>query len=378
MNIETMPKPLCLRMHFSANSFEVTTETIAVSACTACASGRFDTYKRVAAQRASCHATQTECRPLPRLFTRILTRQRGFAIKRNNFQPTVGIQKPRAKQAGNAKLLIVCSLALICLLTVALLVVRLRQLCAPAQNPLMPPAMAAAQYASHDVVGDLGGVPVNIPSYFANFVEYEGDPGWGPKRKGPVPERTYQSKLTSFGYYTRFPDMAGRSSPAMWKDIESYSSGVTPWISVGVNTGSSYPGDGFLDRRAGYIGKSADIIKHEKYEQLPGQEHGLTVYAAAGVDPRTNTPYREDTFAHDLFLHREKNSRVDTYIDCSNRNVRAPPCRHDFSLEPHMNAQIYVTYRRSLLPQWQEIQQAVRQQILGFKVPPAEPVTSTR
>ena len=243
-------------------------------------------------------------------------------------------------------------------------------------NPFMPPEMAAAQYAPRDVVGDLGGVPVTIPRHFANFVEYEGDPGWGEKRKGAVPQRTHQSKLTSFGYDVRFSDMAGLSSPELRKDKASYSSGVTPWISVGINTGSSYPGDGFLDRSTSYIGKSADILKYQQYEQLPGKEHGLTVYAAAGVDPKTNMPYREDTDAHDIFVHRDKSNRVDTYINCSNRNVRAPPCKHNFSLEPHMHAEVYVIYRRSLLPQWQEIQQAVRQQILGFRVPLTESKSS--
>ena len=297
-------------------------------------------------------------------------------MKQKNFHQTTNAQKPSVTKTGSIKVGIVLFFGTVGFLLAMLMVAVFRQASAPAPNPLMPPAMAAAQYAQRDVVGDLGGVPVTIPRHFANFVEYEGDPSWGEKRKGPVPERTHQSKLTSFGYYTRFPDMAGRSSPALWKDSESYSSGVTPWISVGINTGSDYPGDGFLDRRAAYIGKSGDILKYEQYEQLPGQQHGLTVYAAAGIDPKTNKPYREDTDAHDLFVHRDKANRVDTYIDCSNRNVRAPPCTHNFSLGPHMHAKVYVSYRRSLLPQWQEIQQAVRQQILGFSVQPTESTTS--
>ncbi len=286
------------------------------------------------------------------------------------------LQLVPARQAGRAKVLILSGLGLICLLIVVLLMVRLKQLSAQPQHPLMPPAMAAAQYAPRDVVGDLGGVPVTIPRHFANFVEYEGDPGWGPKRKGPVPERTHQSKLISFGYEVRFPDMAGRSSPELWKDSESYSSGVTPWISVGINTGSNYPGDGFLDRVTASIGNVKNILKYEDYEQLSDQEHGLTVYAAAGVDPKTNKPYREHDNAKDIFLHRDKTNRVDTYINCSNRNVRVPPCSHNFSLEPHMHAEVYVSYRRSLLPQWWEIQQAVRQQILGFRALPTDSKTS--
>ena len=235
-------------------------------------------------------------------------------------------------------------------------------------NPFEPPEMAAAKYASRDVVGDLGGVPVNIPRHFANYVEYEGDPGWGEKRKGPRPQRTHQSKLTSFGYYTRFPDMAGESSTELIKDKRSYSIHTTPWIDVGITTGNIYPGDGFLD------GFSASMInsssRYDQYKQLPKTEHGLTVYAAEGIDPKTNKPYREDTYAKDIFLHHDKTSRVDTYISCSNRVGTSQLCRHLFILKPHMHAKISVQYRRTQLPHWQEIQQAVTQQILGFKAAP--------
>lgn len=238
-------------------------------------------------------------------------------------------------------------------------------------NPFESPEMAAAHYATRDVVGDLGGVPVTIPRHFANFVEYEGDPGWGEKRKGPRPERTHQSKLISFGYDTRFPDMAGESSQELIKDKRNYSIYTTPWISVGITTGNIYPGDGFLDRRATYIGKTGSTLKYEQHVQLPEPEHGLTVYAASGIDPKTNKPYREDTFAKDIFVHRDKTNRVDTYIDCSNRlGVSSQPCKHDFSLEPHMHAEVYVQYRRTQLPHWREIQQAVTQQILSFKALP--------
>ncbi len=234
-------------------------------------------------------------------------------------------------------------------------------------NPFEPPEMAAAKYASRDVVGDLGGVPVNIPRHFANYVEYEGDPGWGEKRKGSKPKRTHQSKLTSFGYYTRFPDMAGESSFELVKDKSSYSIHTTPWINVGITTGNIYPGDGFLDRLAAAMINSSS--SYEQYEQLPEMEHGLTVYVAGGIDHQTNKPYREHSQAKDVFLHRDNTNRVATYIDCSNRLGGSQPCQHTFSLDPHMHAKVYVQYRRTQLPHWREIQQAVTQQILGFKAP---------
>lgn len=246
-----------------------------------------------------------------------------------------------------------------------------------ASNPFEPPEMTAARNAPHDMVGDLGGVPVTLPSHFANFVQYEDDPGWGEKRKGAKPQRTHQSKLISFGYYVRFPDMAGLSTLELWKDKASYLASKTPWIDVGVSAGRNYSGNGALDRLThSHVETPNTILKYSNYEKLSAQEHGLTVYAAVGLDPESNKPYREHDSAEDVFVHRDKSDRVDAYISCSNRNVSAPPCRHYFSLEPHMRALVTLGYRRSLLPQWREMQDAAAKQLLSFKAQQVEAVAA--
>lgn len=264
----------------------------------------------------------------------------------------------------------------------------------PAGNPLFPPEMNAARDAKVEfVIGDLGGVPVRIPHYFANYVEYDGDPGFGEKRKGPVPERTYQSKLASFGFKVRFPDMAGLSSPEMWKDYEKYSDynwkdyydpikSITPWIDTGFRSGAIYPGDGFLNYyvnatlafNAEKEGLSAASKTYE-YQQLPKSEHGLTVYAPPGINPKTQKPYRQDDDAKDLFVHRNKSGRVDTYIECSNRNLnnfKFSPCTQHISMEPRMRAEIYISYTRHHLPHWQQIQRNVSELVWGFRTDAAK------
>jgi hypothetical protein len=253
-------------------------------------------------------------------------------------------------------------------------------------NPLFPSEMNAARDAKTSfVIGDLGGVPVRIPSWFANYVEYEGDPGFGERRKGPRPVRTYQSRLISFGFKVRFPDMAGLSSPELWLDYKKYSDpywkgyydSISPWIDVGFNTGSIYPGDGFMDRyvkttlafnseRAGF----GDASKVYEYEKLPESEFGLTVYAPPGIDPKTKNPYREDKNAEDLFVHWTADGKVDTHIKCSNGrlpNLKYTMCSQDISMEPRMRARIYITYPRYWLPHWKEIQQKVSDLVWNFR-----------
>jgi hypothetical protein len=229
--------------------------------------------------------------------------------------------------------------------------------------------MAAAQFAKRDVVGDLGGMPVTIPQHFANYVEYDGDPGWGEKRKGSVPLRSHQSKLRSFGFDVRYPDMAGLSSPEMWRDKQKPANYNMPWISVRFVSGQHYPGDGYLDRRAhATVGSAKDIArsKYENYEMLAQKEYGLTVYAPAGIEIATQKPYREHRHAKDVFIHRDASGKVDTYISCTNTSEYAFPCGHSFSLEPTAKVQVEISYHRDKLAEWQNIQESVRKLLLNF------------
>jgi hypothetical protein len=89
---------------------------------------------------------------------------------------------------------------------------------------------------------------VKIPRHFARLVEYEGDPGWGEKREVARPERTYESKLTSFTARIRYPDMQGLTSDELRLDYKQATIYNTMWFSLGVSTGNHF-GDGlFLER----------------------------------------------------------------------------------------------------------------------------------
>lgn len=291
---------------------------------------------------------------------------KGIGMKDNTSAPSASPRKP-----GRFILwLLVAMLACMAWFFFALLL-RAPNPLVPRPHPFQPPEMAAVQYAKADMAGNLGGIPVTIPQHFANYVEYEGDPRWGEKRKGPVPERTHESRLTSFGFKVRLPDMAGLSSREMWKDKGSYTIYNTPWIRVGLKAGNIYSGDGFLDRRASYLERwkfdESNTLAWERYEPTGELSHGLTVYVPTGTDPKTQRPYREGLYAEDVFLNRTADGKVNTYINCSNRLHEAAPCQQSFSMEPGMQAAVYVSYRRGLLPQWRQIQTDVSRLIWSFK-----------
>jgi hypothetical protein len=230
--------------------------------------------------------------------------------------------------------------------------------------------MAAAQYTPKDVVGDLGGMKVTIPRHMAEFVEYEGDPGWGEKRQSPVPPRTHDSRLTSFGVTFRYPDMATLSSPEMWADKKAKSIFVTDWMDFGISTGNRYPGDGWLDRHAH---ASLNNLFANKYTYLrqPQREHGLESYLL--VDPSTGKPGSNmpTVIGGTLFIARNAQGQVTAYIECSTVSHQAAPCSHSFSLEKlGVKAEVRIGYRRPLLAHWQDTQAKVKAMILSFKVTP--------
>ncbi|OYU41539.1 MAG: hypothetical protein CFE44_29200, partial [Burkholderiales bacterium PBB4] len=162
-----------------------------------------------------------------------------------------------------------------------------------------------AQYTPRDVIGDLGGMKVTIPSYVAELVEYDGDPGWSAKRDGPRPTRSHSSKLNSFGYEVRYPDMATLSSPELRADFEKKQMYQHPWVTISVQSGSRYPGHGFLTRRYNATIPNPDQQSiHRQYEALPSPVKGLELFAKRGVNPNTGIGQRYEGADGDIFVGR--------------------------------------------------------------------------
>lgn len=243
-----------------------------------------------------------------------------------------------------------------------------------------PREMALAQYTPKDVVGDLGGMKVTIPRHIPELVEYNGDPSWGEKRKGPRPERTHDSKLMSFGFYVRYPDMATLSSPEMRADKKAQKDFETMWVRVGVRTGEIYPRDAAMDSRTRYtieVPAATRFPWTNHYTQVPQKEHGLTVYTLQDINPKTGKPAREDRDAEDVYIARNAKGQVTTFIECDTQFRHSMTCQHNFSMEyDGVKALIVVYYRPELRAHWRDIQAKVTRVILSFKAPPESSAAS--
>lgn len=235
-----------------------------------------------------------------------------------------------------------------------------------------PPEMALAQYTPTDVIGDLGGMKVRIPRHYAEYVEYDGAPEFGEKRKKPVSERTFESRLRSFGMDVRFPDMKGLENAQLREDYRRYNlKPENPWLSIGINAGEIYPslGERANDGQAKKLWEPSEYW-WDNYERLPDYVHGLEAYIVTGFDPKTGKLARESDSTDDIYIHRETPNHVDTYISCGRTSVPGgiARCRMHFGLEPKGKVAINVSFYPALLPKWQLIRQLVRDLFLSFEV----------
>lgn len=244
-----------------------------------------------------------------------------------------------------------------------------------------PPEMALAQYTPVDVVGDLGGMKVRIPRHYAEYVEYDDDPGFGERRKGSRPKRTFDSKLRSFGISVRFPDMKGLENARLREEMRRLPQRESNWIRIRINAGEDYPGDGFLDRRTNStllapFWPGRETYWWNTYERTVDEdEHGLEAWRLSGINPRTGQPARESENTDDIYIHRDSSGKVDAYINCMYPSGSLDKCYLNTTLSETTHVVVTVGFRRALLPEWKRIQQSSRELLLSFEANPASDAT---
>jgi hypothetical protein len=233
---------------------------------------------------------------------------------------------------------------------------------------------------SKDVIGDLGGIKVKIPIYCADYIEYDRDPNFGEPHKASAPERTYESRLRSFGIDVLLPTMTCLENAHLREHRrEHFLQPDNPWISISINSGEIYPKAGPMatDRVAKSITNTLDKPTQfwfANYERLPDLIYGLDAYVVTGVNPKTGQPAKQDDQTDDIFIEHinpgdAKPSVAKTYIACGKTNVPGgvASCSMAFDLEPQAEVYVNVRFTKSRLAQWREIRKAVVSFLMGFE-----------
>lgn len=227
------------------------------------------------------------------------------------------------------------------------------------------------KYGNPYIIGDLGGVPVNLPPSVVEFVEYNDSPGWDMDavRNYHPPVRSYASKFKSFGFEFRASDgvLYDREDLQIFQAYEAVrKSADNNWVDVIVLSGEAY---------GGYRKWMSSLLEDKINPDYPNRptywkktdEHpyGLDLYINPGIDPKTGEAWRKNEWAEDIFTI-EKDDNIVTYIECSNRDVMRPPCAHHFLFPEDMKLRATLSYSRRILPHWQAIEKQAIAHLRSF------------
>lgn len=233
------------------------------------------------------------------------------------------------------------------------------------------------KYGNPYIIGDLGGVPVNLPSSIVRLVEYDDSPGWDMDkvRTYDPPVRNYQSKIAAFGFTFRNRDalLLDRDNPEVYQSYESSRSNRdNDWISVSISSGSNYGG---VENLYGKLLQDNLSEEDPAYNYIATNEvfHGLEVYRNPHINPENNIPWRETSLADDIYIARDAAGNVRTYIYCATvDDVPTPPCAHSFEFPPPMKLRLRMGYNRRILEQWQSIEDNAVKLIYSFSAEKTE------
>lgn len=235
-------------------------------------------------------------------------------------------------------------------------------------------ALTTGPACSAPLRANLGGMHVQIPAAYVTLLELDNTVAEVKGHATAPPSNTSLPAIRSFGFHARLTDLRTIDGLDMQKAWLLRSSTDGAWISVGINAGTHFPGTGFLSRRKRLTldSPSSEARPPRIYQYAPDLTFGLKTYIAAGTGANQR-PYRQHPDAKDIFIQEDKTGEVLTYIECSNRNIRTAPCRHDFSLEPDSRAQVSIHYDRGHLPEWRNTERKVRALLLSFKQSASQP-----
>ncbi|WP_239373041.1 hypothetical protein [Snodgrassella gandavensis] len=240
---------------------------------------------------------------------------------------------------------------------------------APQQQPA-PVVRHQDRFGRYDSIGNLGGKPVSIPGGVVfTWVRYIGDPGdfdtSKQAQKYQRPPITYQLPIEGFDFQYRLTDGAVMSyreqteedylrdnrtlipqgKPFPWGHIIVYNI-VKPNQPVNFNKA-------FINTQ-----QSKKEVWHFDYIEQPQKVYGLTYFKANnGIDPSTNQPWQDNIAGPDIFISKNPQGEIKTYIKCDFTG-EIQSCSHGFYLDS-MRVIINISYDRIYLEKWRQTEKNI-------------------
>ena len=225
----------------------------------------------------------------------------------------------------------------------------------------------------HPIVGNLGGVPVSLPEFVVENVQY--DDTLGPFSKEwktyQIPEkRTYTDNLMAFGFVFDFKTNELRKHFVNYdRWAKDFSSKTSTWVRVGVFSGKSGPKEDMNQWAKVWLPENG-YYRRYKYSKT-AEEFGLEKYQVPDIlDEKTQKPIRHTNDYGDTFLSRDSDGNITTVIKCSNYNKYEVLICKCYLQVPDLNTRLTLTFYRHHLEHWQSIQQLAEQHLRSWIVNP--------
>jgi hypothetical protein len=231
-----------------------------------------------------------------------------------------------------------------------------------------------------DTIGKLGTHSISIPAgVIDGWARYIGDPGdfADPKIKAKYqrPPESYDLPIESFGFLYRITD--GDIYTSFRQTEEDYRRDNEtlipygkpfPWASVSVYGQYDAAPLNFNFTVQNEF-KLAKEITYFDYIQQEQPLYGLTVYRANnGINPETGEPWKSDANAKDILLKKDQTGNIKTYIQCEFTH-HIDSCDHMF-YNNDWHIQVWISYSRTYLPQWQEMESNIINILDSWRVSP--------
>jgi hypothetical protein len=239
-----------------------------------------------------------------------------------------------------------------------------------AQQQPAPVVPHQDRFGRYDSIGNLGGKPVSIPGGVVfTWVHYIGDPGdfdsSKQAQKYQRPPITYQLPIDSFGFQYRLTDGAVMSYREQTEEDYLRDNRTLipegkpfPWgHTIVYNIVDPHQPLNFNKALADEL-QATKKVWHFDYFEQPQKIYGLTYFKANnGIDPRTNQPWQDNIAGPDIFISKNAQGEIKTYIQCDFiGDVQS--CTHEFYIDS-MPVVIDISYNRIYLEKWQQTEKKI-------------------
>ena len=231
------------------------------------------------------------------------------------------------------------------------------------------------RFTEPDIIAALGGRKVKMSPYRVRNVAYTDTPSPFSDEYGSYkyPEPSYENQLSVFGFDLDYAKGRVRDVRNEGNFYEEERQSGTSWVSVSVHN-NTHPLDKAADRYDKFLNQwyFRKVDYYPDYRRRADKPYGLEAYYRPRINEKTGKHYEEtqypDSGWDDLFLERDAQGHIRTYIECTIKlDVPNPPCSQRVLVRKNgLDIELAILHSRHLLHDWKRIEREAMKVVYGF------------